>query len=73
MCELGEKLIETGYLPFIAAGITVDTDGVPKLRLAGDANIVRRLEEPHWLIVRSTLIAALDKMHSAPLDDLTRA
>lgn len=72
MCELGDALTTTGYLPFLAAGVMVDARDVPHLRLAGDAQIVRKLSDASWQVMRTTLISAIDKMRSAPLDDLTR-
>lgn len=72
MCGLGTALEKTGYFPFIAAGLRVDDDGMPRLRLSSNALIVRRLSDKSWAIMRNTLVQAIDKMRSAPLDDLTR-
>ena len=71
MCELGEALEKTEYTVFLAAGIRVNEQNIPHMRLAGDANIVRKMSDEAWGVMRTTLIQSVDKMRSAPLDDLT--
>ena len=72
MDEISEALTEAGYVVFFAAGVGIDDKGMPRMRAGADANIVRKLSESSWAIMRETLIRELDMLRSAPLDDLTR-
>jgi len=65
-------LIKDGYSVFIAAGVKIDENDIPRLRCGANYQLVRRLSEPSWQIMRETLIKSIDKLRSAPLDDMTR-
>ena len=73
MCQLGDALIKVGYLPILAVGIGEDENGHMRLRLAGEARVVRRVSDRHWEGIRETLIKSLDRLRSLPLDDLESA
>ena len=73
MCELGNALINAGYFPILAVGLGEDAQGKLRLRLAGEASVVRQVSDTHWQVIRETLIKSLDRLRSLPLDDLEHA
>lgn len=71
MCDLGKALEETGYFPFLCAGVKVGEDMMPMLRVAGEVGMVRKLPDEAWRILRDSLVQSIDSLHEAPLDDLS--
>lgn len=73
MCDLGDALTRAGNLVFFAFGLRVDEQTMtPHMRAACRPDIVRKLPEDAWQIIRMTMIKEIDSLRSAPLDDLER-
>jgi len=68
--ELERALVETGFFPFLCVGINVD-GLVPLIRMAGEAHICRKLDDAAWEFLRDGVVATIDRLRSAPLDDLS--
>jgi hypothetical protein len=73
VCQLGDALVAVGYRPFLAVGLGEGTRGELRLRLAGEARVVRQVSDANWQVIRDTLIKSLDRLRTLPLDDLEHA
>ena len=66
---LEEALEQRGYTCLFAIGFGTRADGSYSVKIAACPE-VRSLELETWRVMRHTIIGALDRLMSLPLDDL---
>ena len=65
-----ERSLETrGYTVLMAVGFGERIDGTYSIKLVSSP-ILRNLSEGTWQATRKTIIRAMDRMRTSPLDDL---
>ena len=64
-----DALIARGYTPIMCIGFGERADGTYSIKLAAHP-VIRRLSPETWADMRQTIIGALDRIVSEPLDDL---
>ena len=70
MTKSYERALEArGYTVLLSVGFGHQADGSWTIKLAASPAI-RKFSPETWVIVRETIIGALDKMIETPLDDL---
>ena len=64
-----DALIARGYVPLMCIGFGERADGSYSIKLAASP-VIRRLSPETWAVMRQTIIGALDRIATEPMDDL---
>ena len=69
MGKYEEALAARGYIALICVGFGSRPDGAYSVKIAAHP-VLRQFKPETWVVVRKTIIGALDKLIAEPLDDL---
>ena len=69
MSKYEAALEARGYTPLICIGFGERPDGMYSVKIAAHP-VIRSFKPETWAVLRQTIIGAMDKMLSEPLDDL---
>ncbi len=69
MKSFERALEQRGYTVLLSVGFGQRPDGTWTIKLASSP-VLRQLKPSDWQAVRDTIIGAIDKLISTPLDDL---
>lgn len=64
-----DALLERGYTPLLCVGVGTRDDGTPSVKLAAGP-VIRTFTPEQWTTLRTTIIGALDRLVTGPMDDL---
>ena len=68
--NLQDALEERGYLALLCVGMGARQDGVTSIKIAANPGIRNLRNSREWLVMRQTIISAIDRLMESELDDL---
>ena len=67
--SLDDALGERGYVTLFAVGLGRRLDGTASIKLAARPGL-RDIPESDWIIIRETILGAMEQLRETPMDDL---
>ena len=64
-----DALIARGYTPLICIGVGQRADGTYSVKLAASP-VLRQLSPETWKVMKQTIIGAMERIVTEPMDDL---
>ena len=68
--NLQDALEERGYMALLCVGMGTRQDGVASIKIAANPVIRNLRNSREWLVMRQTIISAIDRLMESELDDL---